>query len=71
MCVYVCHSTWVHVACVIWIPEVVFLEPEQLTGVSLSMLNKSRLTLKCKVCNLKGFGVCVLTPCITWLMLVC
>ena len=44
----------VHVACALWTPEVRFQHPENLSGIDLTMLTASRISLICSMCNQVG-----------------
>ena len=52
---------YVHVACALWIPDVFFGDPDAMEPVVLTKLNPQRRTLKCVICQKKGFP-CVQCP---------
>ena len=50
---------WMHVACVMWLPEVCYKDVETMTDVTnLHKINPARLGLKCHVCGVRH-GACI------------
>ena len=49
---------WIHVSCVIWLPEISFSDSEMLCVENLNKFNPQRFGLRCTICDSKH-GACV------------
>jgi hypothetical protein len=47
-------STFVHLACALWTPELIVANPEGMSEIKLDHLTKSRAQLKCSLCKQAG-----------------
>ena len=53
------HGDYIHVCCVIWLPEIGYSDPETMRRVqNLNKINPQRLSLRCSICGAKH-GACV------------
>lgn len=50
-------AAYVHVACALWTPEMMFAEPELMRGVQLEHMTAPRAELECALCKQAGGAV--------------
>lgn len=55
-----CRSGFLHISCALWIPDVLFDDPDNLEGISVNVRRKNakRALELCQVCNVK-YGGCL------------
>ena len=46
---------WVHIQCVLWIPEVTLRDPDKMAEPDISNIPDTRLSLRCYICQ-AGIG---------------
>ena len=64
---------WIHVSCVIWLPEIGYGDTEMLSVRNLNKVNPQRLGLRCSICDTKH-GACVqcsVKDCYTSMHVIC